>query len=248
MDTEKVLQISHLEKSFGTHEVLRDIDFTVNKGEAISIIGPSGSGKSTLLRCVNLLETPTGGNIYYHGKDITDAKMNIPSYREHVGMVFQNFNLFANMTVLENCMTGPVTVAKKSKKEAKELAIKFLEKVGMEQYINAKPRQLSGGQKQRVAIARALAMEPEVLLFDEPTSALDPQMVGEVLSVMSKLAKEGMTMLVVTHEMAFAKEVSDKVIFMADGVIVEEGSSSDIFEHAKKEQTKEFLNRFHTAI
>ena len=248
MDTEKVLQISHLEKSFGTHEVLRDIDFTVNKGEAISIIGPSGSGKSTLLRCVNLLETPTGGNIYYHGKDITDAKMNIPSYREHVGMVFQNFNLFANMTVLENCMTGPVTVAKKSKKEAKELALKFLEKVGMEQSINAKPRQLSGGQKQRVAIARALAMEPEVLLFDEPTSALDPQMVGEVLSVMSKLAKEGMTMLVVTHEMAFAKEVSDKIIFMADGVIVEEGSSSDIFEHAKKEQTKEFLNRFHTNL
>lgn len=248
MDTEKVLQISHLEKSFGTHEVLRDIDFTVNKGEAISIIGPSGSGKSTLLRCVNLLETPTGGNIYYHGKDITDTKMNIPSYREHVGMVFQNFNLFANMTVLENCMTGPVTVAKKSKKEAKELALKFLEKVGMEQYINAKPRQLSGGQKQRVAIARALAMEPEVLLFDEPTSALDPQMVGEVLSVMSTLAKEGMTMLVVTHEMAFAKEVSDKVIFMADGVIVEEGSSSDIFEHAKKEQTKEFLNRFHTNL
>ena len=248
MDTEKVLQISHLEKFFGTHEVLRDIDFTVNKGEAISIIGPSGSGKSTLLRCVNLLETPTGGNIYYHGKDITDAKMNIPSYREHVGMVFQNFNLFANMTVLENCMTGPVTVAKKSKKGAKELALKFLEKVGMEQYINAKPRQLSGGQKQRVAIARALAMEPEVLLFDEPTSALDPQMVGEVLSVMSTLAKEGMTMLVVTHEMAFAKEVSDKVIFMADGVIVEEGSSSDIFEHAKKEQTKEFLNRFHTNL
>lgn len=248
MDTEKVLQISHLEKSFGTHEVLRDIDFTVNKGEAISIIGPSGSGKSTLLRCVNLLETPTGGNIYYHGKDITDAKMNIPSYREHVGMVFQNFNLFANMTVLENCMTGPVTVAKKSQKEARDLAIKFLKKVGMEQYINAKPRQLSGGQKQRVAIARALAMEPEVLLFDEPTSALDPQMVGEVLSVMSTLAKEGMTMLVVTHEMAFAKEVSDKVIFMADGVIVEEGSSSDIFEHAKKEQTKEFLNRFHTNL
>lgn len=248
MDTEKVLQISHLEKSFGTHEVLRDIDFTVNKGEAISIIGPSGSGKSTLLRCVNLLETPTGGNIYYHGKDITDTKMNIPSYREHVGMVFQNFNLFANMTVLENCMTGPVTVAKKSKKEARDLVIKFLKKVGMEQYINAKPRQLSGGQKQRVAIARALAMEPEVLLFDEPTSALDPQMVGEVLSVMSTLAKEGMTMLVVTHEMAFAKEVSDKVIFMADGVIVEEGSSSDIFEHAKKEQTKEFLNRFHTNL
>ena len=227
MDTEKVLQISHLEKSFGTHEVLRDIDFTVNKGEAISIIGPSGSGKSTLLRCVNLLETPTGGNIYYHGKDITDTKMNIPSYREHVGMVFQNFNLFSNMTVLENCMTGPVTVAKKSKKEARDLAIKFLKKVGMEQYINAKPRQLSGGQ---------------------PTSALDPQMVGEVLSVMSTLAKEGMTMLVVTHEMAFAKEVSDKVIFMADGVIVEEGSSSDIFEHAKKEQTKEFLNRFHTNL
>ena len=243
MDTEKVLQISHLEKSFGTHEVLRDIDFTVNKGEAISIIGPSGSGKSTLLRCVNLLETPTGGNIYYHGKDITDAKMNIPSYREHVGMVFQNFNLFANMTVLENCMTGPVTVAKKSKKEARDLAIKFLKKVGMEQYINAKPRQLSGGQKQRVAIARALAMEPEVLLFDEPTSALDPQMVGEVLSVMSTLAKEGMTMLIVTHEMSFARQVADRVVFMDDGKIAEEGSPENIFDNPVNAHLQSFLKK-----
>ena len=244
MDTEKVLQISHLEKSFGTHEVLRDIDFTVNKGEAISIIGPSGSGKSTLLRCVNLLETPTGGNIYYHGKDITDAKMNIPSYREHVGMVFQNFNLFANMTVLENCMTGPVTVAKKSKKEARDLAIKFLKKVGMEQYINAKPRQLSGGQKQRVAIARALAMEPEVLLFDEPTSALDPQMVGEVLAVMRTLAREGLTMIIVTHEMAFARDVADQVIFMDGGVIVEQGAAREVIDHPRQERTKQFLSRY----
>ena len=243
-----ILQVNHLSKSFGSHEVLRDIDFTVAKGDVTSIIGASGSGKSTLLRCINLLETPTSGEVCYHGKNVAGRGVNAPAYRAHVGMVFQSFNLFNNMTVLENCMTGPVTVAKKSKKEARDLAIKFLKKVGMEQYINAKPRQLSGGQKQRVAIARALAMEPEVLLFDEPTSALDPQMVGEVLSVMSTLAKEGMTMLVVTHEMAFAKEVSDKVIFMADGVIVEEGSSSDIFEHAKKEQTKEFLNRFHTNL
>ena len=243
-----ILQINHLSKSFGSNPVLKDIDFTVDKGDVISIIGASGSGKSTLLRCINLLETPTSGEILYHGKNVLSRGMSAAKYRAHVGMVFQSFNLFNNMTVLDNCMTGPVTVAKKSKKEARDLAIKFLKKVGMEQYINAKPRQLSGGQKQRVAIARALAMEPEVLLFDEPTSALDPQMVGEVLSVMSTLAKEGMTMLVVTHEMAFAKEVSDKVIFMADGVIVEEGSSSDIFEHAKQEQTKEFLNRFHTNL
>ena len=244
MDTEKVLQISHLEKSFGTHEVLRDIDFTVNKGEAISIIGPSGSGKSTLLRCVNLLETPTGGNIYYHGKDITDSKMNIPSYREHVGMVFQNFNLFANMTVLENCMTGPVTVAKKSKKEARDLAIKFLKKVGMEQYINAKPRQLSGGQKQRVAIARALAMNPDVMLFDEPTSALDPEMVGEVLNVMKELAKTGLTMIIVTHEMAFARDVSTRTIFMDSGYVAEDAAPSELFTNPKNPRTREFLSRY----
>ena len=245
---ESIIEVKDLSKSFGDHEVLRKIDFEVKKGEVICILGSSGSGKSTLLRCVNKLVTQTSGQVLYHGKEIRNVQKEINEFRSRVGMVFQSFNLFNNMTVLENCMTGPVTVAKKSKKEARDLAIKFLKKVGMEQYINAKPRQLSGGQKQRVAIARALAMEPEVLLFDEPTSALDPQMVGEVLSVMSTLAKEGMTMLVVTHEMAFAKEVSDKVIFMADGVIVEEGSSSDIFEHAKKEQTKEFLNRFHTNL
>ena len=244
MDTEKVLQISHLEKSFGTHEVLRDIDFTVNKGEAISIIGPSGSGKSTLLRCVNLLETPTGGNIYYHGKDITDAKMNIPSYREHVGMVFQNFNLFANMTVLENCMVGQTMVLKKGKEEARQAAMLYLERVGMAPYINAKPRQISGGQKQRVAIARALAMDPEILLFDEPTSALDPEMVGEVLSVMTDLAKTGLTMLVVTHEMAFARAVSSKVVFMNDGVILEQGDPESIFTNPKEQRTKEFLSRY----
>ena len=239
-----ILKISHLVKSFGNHDILRDIDFTVKKGDVISIIGASGSGKSTMLRCINLLETPTAGNILYHGEDITNPKMNVSAYREKVGMVFQNFNLFANLTVLENCMVGPIKVAKKDKKTAKELAIKFLIKVGMEQYINAKPRQLSGGQKQRVAIARALAMEPELLLFDEPTSALDPQMVGEVLNVMGTLAKEGMTMLIVTHEMAFAKDISNHVIFMADGVIEEEGTSTDIFEKPREEKTKEFLSRF----
>ena len=243
-NTNNILEISHLEKSFGTHEVLKDIDFTVKKGDVISIIGASGSGKSTMLRCINLLENPTGGSILYHGEDITDPKMSVPAYREKVGMVSQNFNLFNNLTVLENCMIGPEKVAKKSKAEAEKLAMQFLEKVGMEQFINAKPRQLSGGQKQRVAIARALAMEPEVLLFDEPTSALDPQMVGEVLNVMSTLAEEGMTMLIVTHEMAFARDISSHIIFMADGVIEEEGSSEEIFRNPKKEKTKEFLSRF----
>ena len=243
-ENNKILEISHLVKSFGNHEVLRDIDFSVEKGDVISIIGASGSGKSTMLRCVNLLETPTGGYIYYHGKDITDPKMDVCTYREKVGMVFQSFNLFANLTVLENCMVGPIKVAKKSKEEAKELAMKFLQKVGMDPYINAKPKQLSGGQKQRVAIARALAMEPEVLLFDEPTSALDPQMVGEVLNVMAALAKEGMTMIIVTHEMTFARDISSHVIFMADGVIEEEGTSDDIFKTPQKEKTKEFLSRF----
>ena len=220
MDTEKVLQISHLEKSFGTHEVLRDIDFTVNKGEAISIIGPSGSGKSTLLRCVNLLEMPTGGNIYYHGKDITDAKMNIPSYREHVGMVFQNFNLFANMTVLENCMTGPVTVAKKSKKEARDLAIKFLKKVGMEQYINAKPRQLSGGQKQRVGIARALVVNPQIIFADEPTGNLDSHTSAEVMELIRKIIHEqNQTLVMVTHDDHLAG-FADRIFRISDGKIV----------------------------
>ena len=194
-----ILQVNHLSKSFGTHEVLKDIDFTVKKGDVTSIIGASGSGKSTLLRCINLLETPSSGEILYHGKNVVGRGVNQPEYRSHVGMVFQSFNLFNNMTVLENCMVGQIKVLKRSKAEAREAAMTYLTKVGMAPYINAKPRQISGGQKQRVAIARALAMHPEVLLFDEPTSALDPEMVGEVLSVMKSLAQEGMTMLVVTH-------------------------------------------------
>ena len=242
--SEAVLQINHLSKSFGAHVVLKDIDFTVNSGDVISIIGASGSGKSTLLRCINLLETPTSGEILYHGKNVAGKGVNAPEYRSHVGMVFQSFNLFNNMTVLENCMVGQIKVLKKSKEEARETAMKYLEKVGMAPYINAKPRQISGGQKQRVAIARALAMGPEVLLFDEPTSALDPEMVGEVLTVMQQLAQEGMTMLVVTHEMAFARDVSDRVVFMADGVICEQGSSDDIFLHPRKQQTQDFLARF----
>jgi len=243
-NNESILEISHLVKSFGNHEVLKDIDFSVKKGDVISIIGASGSGKSTLLRCVNLLETPTGGSILYHGEDITDPKMNIYAYREKVGMVFQSFNLFSNKTVLENCMVGPIKVKKMKADEARERSMDFLKKVGMEAFINAKPRQLSGGQQQRVAIARALTMEPEILLFDEPTSALDPQMVGEVLNVMTALVQEGMTMLIVTHEMAFARDVSSHVVFMADGVIEEEGSSEDIFGHPQKEKTREFLSRF----
>ena len=239
-----ILSISHLVKSFGTHEVLKDIDFGVSTGDVISVIGASGSGKSTMLRCINLMEEPTGGKILYHDQDITDAKVDVPSYRAKVGMVFQSFNLFENMTVLKNCMIGQMKVAKTSKEEAKEKAMMYLKKVGMEPFINAKPRQLSGGQKQRVAIARALAMEPEILLFDEPTSALDPQMVGEVLNVMRSLAAEGMTMIVVTHEMAFAKDVSTEVIFMADGVIREQGKPEDIFVNPKEEETKEFLSRF----
>ena len=240
----EILKIEHLSKAFGAHIVLRDIDFTVNKGDVISIIGASGSGKSTLLRCINLLETPTSGDIQYHGKNVTDGAIKAPEYRAKVGMVFQSFNLFNNMTVLENCMVGQIKVLKKGKKEARESAMRYLEKVGMAPYINARPRQLSGGQKQRVAIARALAMDPEVLLFDEPTSALDPEMVGEVLAVMQQLAKEGMTMLVVTHEMAFARDVSDRVVFMADGYICEEGSSEQIFGDPKQQLTRDFLARF----
>ena len=242
--SKEILQINHLSKSFGAHVVLRDIDFTVNSGDVISIIGASGSGKSTLLRCINLLETPTNGEILYHGKNVAGKGVNAPEYRSHVGMVFQSFNLFNNMTVLENCMVGQIKVLKKGKEEAKENAMRYLQKVGMAPYINAKPRQISGGQKQRVAIARALAMEPEVLLFDEPTSALDPEMVGEVLTVMQQLANEGMTMLVVTHEMAFARDVSDRVVFMADGVICEQGTSEEIFGSPRKQQTRDFLARF----
>ena len=241
---EEILKISHLSKNFGNHEVLKDIDFEVCKGDVVSIIGASGSGKSTMLRCVNLLEEPSGGQILFHGQDITDPKMNVPAYRAKVGMVFQSFNLFNNMTVLDNCIVGQVKVAKKKKEEAHENAIHYLRKVGMESFMNAKPRQLSGGQKQRVAIARALAMEPEVLLFDEPTSALDPQPVGEVLTVMEELAREGLTMLVVTHEMAFARDVSSHVIYMSDGVIEEEGSPDQIFAAPRSEKTKEFLSRF----
>ena len=241
----EILQVRHLSKSFGDHEVLKDIDFTVNKGDVTSILGASGSGKSTLLRCINLLETPNAGEIFYHGEDV--STMNPAQYRSHVGMVFQSFNLFANMSVLKNCMVGQMKVLKKSKEEAEKTALYYLDKVGMTPYIHAKPRHISGGQKQRVAIARALAMNPEVLLFDEPTSALDPEMVGEVLSVMQELAREGMTMLVVTHEMAFARDVSSRVVFMNDGVICEEGTPQEIFENPRKQPTRDFLARFRQA-
>ena len=239
-----ILEVRHLSKAFGSHQVLKDIDFTVRAGDVTSIIGASGSGKSTLLRCINLLETPTGGQILFHGQDMTGRGVNASRYRSKMGMVFQSFNLFNNMTVLENCMVGQVKVLKKSREEARENAMKYLDQVGMAPYINAKPRQISGGQKQRVAIARALAMEPEVLLFDEPTSALDPEMVGEVLSVMQDLAQNGMTMLVVTHEMAFARDVSTHVVFMADGIICEEGKPEEVLAAPKQQRTREFLSRF----
>ncbi len=244
MNGEQVIRINHLSKTFGKNVVLRDIDFSVSTGDVTCIIGASGSGKSTLLRCLNLLETPTTGEILYHGENIADVNTNAAAYRAKVGMVFQTFNLFNNMTVLENCMVGQTKVLKKKKEEAKESALAFLKKVGMAPYINAKPRQLSGGQKQRVAIARALAMEPEVLLFDEPTSALDPQMVGEVLDVMKQLAQEGLTMIIVTHEMAFARDVSSHVVYMADGIIEEEGDPQQIFSNPQNPKTKEFLSRF----
>ena len=239
-----ILEVRHLSKAFGSHQVLKDIDFTVRPGDVTSSIGASGSGKSTLLRCINLLETPTGGQILFHGQDMTGRGVNASRYRSKMGMVFQSFNLLNNMTVLENCMVGQVKVLKKSKEEARENAMKYLDQVGMAPYINAKPRQISGGQKQRVAIARALAMEPEVLLFDEPTSALDPEMVGEVLSVMQDLAQNGMTMLVVTHEMAFARDVSTHVVFMADGIICEEGKPEEVLAAPKQQRTREFLSRF----
>jgi putative lysine transport system ATP-binding protein len=240
---EKVIEIQHLNKSFGTHEVLKDIDFVVNKGEVVCIIGSSGSGKSTLLRCVNLLEKPSGGQIIYHGENILDEKHNLVEYRTKLGMVFQQFNLFNNMNVIENCTVGQIKVLKRSKEEAEKVALKYLGFVGMGNFVNAKPRQLSGGQKQRVAIARALSMEPDVMLFDEPTSALDPEMVGEVLVVMKQLAESGLTMLIVTHEMGFAREVADRVVFMDKGVIAEEGPPEEIFNNPKQERTREFLKR-----
>ena len=242
----KIIEIKGLKKQFGENEVLRDIHFSVNTGDVTCIIGASGSGKSTLLRCVNLLETPTGGQIIYKGQDILETK-NIPAYRAKVGMVFQSFNLFENMSVLKNCMIGQQKVLKTPKEDAKREAIAFLEKVGMAPYIHAKPKQLSGGQKQRVAIARALAMKPDLILFDEPTSALDPQMVGKVLNVIRTLAQEGLTMMIVTHEMAFARDVANHVVFMHNGVICEEGSPTDIFEHPSQSETKEFLARFRNA-
>ncbi len=240
---EKIIDINHLNKSFGSHEVLKDIDFSVNKGEVVCIIGSSGSGKSTLLRCINLLEKPSGGEIIYKGENILDDKHDICSYRTKLGMVFQQFNLFSNHNVLENCMVGQTKVLKRSKEEAEKVAMKYLQVVGMDQYVNAKPKQLSGGQKQRVAIARALSMEPDVMLFDEPTSALDPEMVGDVLKIMKELADIGLTMLIVTHEMGFAKEVADRVVFMDKGVIAEEGSPEEIFNNPKQDRTKEFLKR-----
>ena len=242
--SEPVIEVRHLSKSFGTHVVLRDVDFTVNAGDVTCIIGASGSGKSTLLRCINLLETPTNGKVLFHGSDITAKGSDPCAYRAKVGMVFQSFNLFNNMTVLDNCTAGLRYVLHQDKETAKKTALENLEKVGMAPYIHAKPRQLSGGQKQRVAIARALAMQPEVLLFDEPTSALDPQMVGEVLAVMRQLAKEGLTMIVVTHEMAFARTVSDRVVFMDKGVVLEDAAPAELFGNPKHQRTREFLSRY----
>ena len=243
-DNNTVIEIRHLKKQFGDHEVLNDISLTVNKGEVVSVIGSSGSGKSTMLRCINLLETPTSGEILYHGENIMSRAMNIQKYRAEVGMVFQQFNLFNNMTALKNCTIGQMKVLHRSREEAESIAMGFLEKVGMSQYVNAKPRQLSGGQKQRVAIARTLSMSPEVILFDEPTSALDPEMVGEVLAVMRKLAGSGLTMIVVTHEMEFAKNVADKVLFMSEGVIEEMGTADEVFNNPRSERTKAFFANF----
>ena len=240
----EILRLEHLEKTFGTHQVLRDISFSVNKGDVISIIGSSGSGKSTMLRCVNLLEEPTGGKIFFEGKDIAGKELNLSQYRARVGMVFQQFNLFNNMNALENCVCPQLTVLHRKREEAEKIARDYLERVGMSAYCSARPAQLSGGQKQRVAIARTLSMNPDIILFDEPTSALDPEMVGEVLDVMKRLAQEGFTMLVVTHEMAFARDVSSRVIFMDGGVILEDASPEEIFENPREARTREFLSRY----
>ena len=239
----KVLEINHLNKKFGQNTVLKDIDFSMEAGEVVCIIGPSGSGKSTLLRCINLLEEPTGGEIIFQGGKFLDKGHNKKEYCTKLGMVFQQFNLFENHSVLDNCILGQVTVLKRNKEEAKAIALQYLKKVGMDAYIHARPRQISGGQKQRVAIARALSMEPDVLLFDEPTSALDPEMVGDVLSIMKELAKDGMTMLIVTHEMEFVRDVADRMVFMDGGVILEEGTPEEIFNMPKEERTKDFLKR-----
>ena len=241
---DEILRLEHLEKTFGTHQVLRDISFLVNKGDVISIIGSSGSGKSTMLRCVNLLEEPTGGKIIFEGKDISGKELNLSQYRARVGMVFQQFNLFNNMNALENCVCPQLTVLHRKREEAEKIARDYLERVGMSAYCNARPAQLSGGQKQRVAIARTLSMSPDIILFDEPTSALDPEMVGEVLDVMQRLAKEGFTMLVVTHEMAFARDVSSRVIFMDGGVILEDAAPEEIFNNPRQPRTREFLSRY----
>lgn len=241
-----ILEVQHLEKRFGDNLVLKDIDFEVEAGEVISIIGSSGSGKSTLLRCLNLLETPSGGDILYHGDSILARSYDQNKYRAKVGMVFQGFNLFKNMTALKNCTVGQVKILGRSQAEAEKIALENLEKVGMAPYRDARPDQLSGGQQQRIAIARALSMNPEVLLFDEPTSALDPEMVGEVLDTMTALAKEGLTMIVVTHEMAFARDVSSRVVFMDKGVIAESGPADQIINNPENERTKEFLNRYLT--
>jgi len=239
----EIINIQHLSKSFGTREVLKDIDFSVKEGEVVCIIGSSGSGKSTLLRCINLLEKSSGGEIIYKGENILDEDHDIYSYRTKLGMVFQQFNLFNNYNVLNNCIVGQTKVLKRSREEAEKVAMKYLKVVEMDQYINAKPKQLSGGQKQRVAIARALSMEPDVMLFDEPTSALDPEMVEEVLKVMKELGQIGLTMLIVTHEMEFARDIADRIVFMDQGVIVEEGSPKEIFNNPKQKRTKEFLKR-----
>ena len=238
---ESVIEVKNLHKAFGSHEVLKGIDFAANKGEVTCIIGSSGSGKSTLLRCINLLEMPDAGEILYHGENILTGGVNMPRYHARVGMVFQQFNLFGNMNVLHNCMTGQMKVLGRTKQESEANALKYLKKVGMDAYVDAKPRQLSGGQKQRVAIARALAMDPEVILFDEPTSALDPEMVGEVLAVMQTLAQEGLTMLVVTHEMGFARAVAHQVVFMDGGVICEQGAPADVLGAPKSERLQAFL-------
>lgn len=244
MSEEKIIEIKDLSKSFGDHEVLRSISFGVNKGDVISILGSSGSGKSTLLRCVNRLEHQSSGQIFYHGNEIKDSQKEINEYRSKVGMVFQSFNLFNNMTVLENCMAGTRKVLHLPKEEARERAITHLKKVGMAPYINALPAHLSGGQKQRVAIARGLCMNPEVLLFDEPTSALDPEMVGEVLGVMQELAQSGLTMLIVTHEMGFARDVSSRIIFMDQGYIAEDTTPAEFFTNPKNPRSREFLSRY----
>ena len=240
---ETIIQIQHLQKHFGNLKVLNDVDFDIHKGEVVTIIGSSGSGKSTMLRCVNLLERMDGGHVLYHGKDILSGQMDVNEYRSKVGMVFQSFNLFNNLTVLENCMLGQIRVLKKSKEEAKATALKFLDEVGMKEFANKPSTKLSGGQKQRVAIARALCMDPEVLLFDEPTSALDPEMVKGVLEVIKELANQGMTIVIVTHEMGFARETSDRVLFMDEGIIQEQGTPEDIFEHPQNPRTIKFLSQ-----